>query len=46
MVQGADGDVREVDDGREEEFWKNPDYILRLIDLIFLTAEEDRLPPS
>lgn len=46
MVQGADGDVRQVEDGQDKEFWKNPDNILRLIDLIFLTAEEDRLPPS
>ena len=44
MVQGFDGDVREVTDLPEENpvehFWEKPENILHLIDLIFFCQEE------
>lgn len=50
MVQGADGDVRQVTDEPDENpvegFWEKPENILRLIDLIFFCEEGKERPMS
>lgn len=45
MVPDTDGNVAEVD-AKVEDFWKDPENIIRLLDFLFLGREEGNEIPS
>lgn len=50
MSEKGQGDknvlLSQKDRERVDRFWENTDNVLRLIDLIFLADDNNRLPPS